>query len=248
MAFNTQSDFTGELDLPKNGLNSDVLTATIARVEKNTLLSLLGDTLYEQFIADHSGGGTFSKQKFQDLYDEVAWTYHTDDYGRELKNRKPGIKEMLRYFIYPEFGNHLRSKPSEASFGTPVSENTTVREGNEITGHLEHTYNKGVELYNRIRKFMLFFAEYTADATATVNDGAGQYTFSVADTKYIYAGDLIFVNGYVLTVDAVVADTSIQATEQNSNAAISFGTPTVKWQPFYAPGSVIKYKSILGGI
>ena len=92
-------DFVEFRDISKN-IDDERLNVYIRESQIKEIRSFLGDELYLSLINDYTpdaGEGTFSEQRFTDLFFGTDWTYQ----GNE--RRLYGLKPSLIYFAYARF-------------------------------------------------------------------------------------------------------------------------------------------------
>jgi len=147
--FLTPSDFTGFYQI-SNGATAqnDNIEAYIASTEPKFLRDLLGNTLYELFVADLVANVP-QTQRFIDIFDEF---YIDNPIGSGEQVNSLGIKEMLKGFTYYNISrdaNYSNTNSgnvrSDFSNSSPI---TTTENGTE------ERYNVALGSYNAIRWFI----------------------------------------------------------------------------------------------
>jgi len=137
-------NFTGEYTIDENYYNSVI----VEKVEENILRDLLGINYYNAFIADLDVNN--------DPQSEI-WTKFKDgeEYTDSYLIRYPGIVEMLVAFSYYEL---IKSKNYNTSTGfiAPLNENSRVKNKLELEAIANNFYNKGVSLYIKAERWILF--------------------------------------------------------------------------------------------
>jgi len=148
MAFNSQSDFKGDVNITQSSEVTEDLNQVIIDVEIEILSKLLGDDLYLLLIADLDGNYAPQTQKYKDLVN-----------GKEYKRagytvNYQGIKRMLRYFVYSEWLKTGRI--SNVSGGTVIEtkDKSESLSRFEIRAEANRAYNKGMTLYLKAYDFL----------------------------------------------------------------------------------------------
>ena len=148
MAVITTADFTGEISVSLNEINTANFQTYIDRVMPRILRNLMGDKLYNLYLADLDGNGDPQTQKYIDLIDGVTYT----DYdGFEVIYE--GMKRCLRYFIYADYKINMYR---DTGAGTKKLEGSNSENATwfNISNESNRFNDKGVALYIQAVKFI----------------------------------------------------------------------------------------------
>jgi hypothetical protein len=133
----TADDFVGEVEIPTGEWIDSKLDLYIAQVEEDILISLLGYTLYDEFVTALAGTPA---SKWTDLRD--GGTYTSGDRTYYFK----GILEMLKYFT---FFYYMRDNGSEnTQVGIAINETTNADRNPALASSImKRIWNKGIDIY-----------------------------------------------------------------------------------------------------
>lgn len=145
MYFLTINDFIGEvnLDLSNDSNVQAHFEAMATQVENDILRDLLNDKLYNDLIADLSGGVPVSA-KFLQL---VNGTSYVTDYGETVIY--DGLKRMLKYFVYAFYMDNQWSFNSSVGQMTAKNENSDLVSRSDLRKIRKLAHNKAIKLYNK---------------------------------------------------------------------------------------------------
>ncbi len=151
MSFNSQSDFTGDVNITQSSDIAPDFAKVITDTEKKYLRLLLGDDLYLLFI-DDLDAGVPQTEKYVNLLD--GENYENGGYTWIYE----GLKRMLRYFTFAEW--KLVHYASDTNIGTvrktkDTSENLTKY---DIEKESFTAFNKGIVLYNQAFQYLDFMS------------------------------------------------------------------------------------------
>lgn len=138
MAILQTSDFsTGQFSIPNDKFSQ--LGIYITKFERHYLLKLLGNNLYDSFIADLTASTPQVPQTA--IYITIFNEFHIEMDG--VNNSSEGIKEMLKQFIYFHFMRDAAYKKTPFGVTTGAAENATnsVYQG----FNLIESFNQGVD-------------------------------------------------------------------------------------------------------
>ncbi len=141
------TDFVGEINLSQNQYNVTDIQESIDRVTEDVLEALMGDKLYNEFIADLVNDVP-QTAKYVNLLDGETYT---DNCGY-VKNYK-GLKRMLRYFIYSDFIYNYQVSTIAGTVRND-DENSTQVSGWKLRNISNKMYDKGVMLYFDTLRFI----------------------------------------------------------------------------------------------
>lgn len=129
--------FIGEIALPHDEDYNDYIDIMIPIVEKEVLRSLLGDTVYTEYLADPSA------EKFDKLIN--GHTYSYGDY-KVIWDGIKGVagKSMLAYFTYERI---LRDSADNVVSNGVVIQKSEKGETGSVNGRMCYANNRGVEIY-----------------------------------------------------------------------------------------------------
>ena len=149
MAIITCSDFIGEIHVSINEINRAEFQAYIDRIVPIRLEQLMGDKLYNEYVADLDGNGDPQTQKYIDLVNGVTYT---DCNGNTVNYE--GVKRMLRYFVFSDY--KITSAYKDMSTGTKKlkGENSDNATWFNISNISKDFNDKGVVLYHQAVKFI----------------------------------------------------------------------------------------------
>lgn len=122
------------------------IQAYIDKYEKRYLIELLGPDLYDQLIAD-STGGTPQSPNLSFIFNPFHVTISPLSYVIS-----EGIVEMLLGFIYFEYSKDLINQMTPFGNVKPESENSTVTAGNSTL--IYNRYNEAVRTYRAIQTYI----------------------------------------------------------------------------------------------
>lgn len=138
MAIVQTSDFaSGQYSIPNDKFSQ--LGNYITKFEKHYLLKLLGNSLYDLFIADLILATPQVPQTA--LYTAIFNEFHIEMEG--VNNSSEGIKEMLKQFIYFHFMRDAVYKKTTFGVTTGTAENATQSAYQGF--NLVESYNQGVD-------------------------------------------------------------------------------------------------------
>lgn len=226
MSFISTFDFLGDIKISQNSKESADLQSYIDQTQERVLRDLLGDTEYNNFIADLISEVP-QTQKWIKFFNGFTW--QNDD---EYDNNYTGIKQFLRYFTYFEFVRNLNAKTTTVGIQFADAENSlqaTQIQSNVVT---EQRFNKGVELYHSATKMLLYYEERTESYTTITEVGAGDYQVALSrNIDFITLSDTVTISGTDYTVTAV--DYGGSTFNFSTTAGLTFAADgKVTWKPF----------------
>ncbi len=145
------NDFTGFYEVEEDFYNDDIIEET----EEDTLRDLLGNTLYNAFIADLDGNDEPITQKWIDFKDGK-------DYMDGFLIHYTGISEMLVAFAFYALIIDTNNSNS-TGFTKNRNENSVILNEYEKRVLAYKAYNKGVNLYMQSEGFLNFYPDDFAD-------------------------------------------------------------------------------------
>ena len=226
--FTTVTDMVGfkSLSIPnaeQNNFNSIAL-----ETEECLILDLLGAELYNAFETDvDAGSGTPTQQKHIDLLNGVTWIDNTS-FVEDVTYNLKGIKEALKYFVYYEWLNQVSWSNNFVGKAQNTGENATQMDRQSLNVETQNRYNKGIDLYNELYRFVEYYEEIEEEATG-ISEVAGTYTVTLGSTKYLIDGDIVTIDGNDYTVANLITDTSFEFT---AATGLTFISLDVTWYPF----------------
>jgi hypothetical protein len=137
----------GVFALPLNDFTEKNLQSYINRYEKIYLQMLLGCELEQLFIDDLDENNIPQSERFQKIFNEFCYD---DDCDTILQSF--GILDMLKSFIYFEYGRKISNQLSSVGGRRNVGENQEYVQDSGTP--LLDNYNNGVESYQSIQHFI----------------------------------------------------------------------------------------------
>lgn len=202
------ADFKGEINITQSKFSTTDIQDFIDRYEELVLKDLLGDDLYLKFKND--GYDSPTRQRYIDLLNGVVYAdSNNSDYNVDFK----GMKDMLRFFV---FYYYLINQPYQNTMiGTVkgVSRNAENPARDIVNSLAFSRYNKGVELYDGVIKFVEHENCRELDITSIVDQTGDVYLVTLPSTKYILDGDTVEINNKDYTVSNLITDTSFEISE-----------------------------------
>lgn len=227
----SRADMLGILALSIADANLADFNSISLMIQNEVTRQILGDELYNAFTTDFdSGSGTPTEQKWLDFLNGVTWV--DVDENNSLNNvtyNSDGIKESWKYFVYYEWLNQV---PFVSTFHGKKNNNSingSTLDRQSLNIETQNRYNRGVEKYQSVLKFLEYYEDYKVDYTSIVESPSGTYTVTLSDTTYLTSGDEIEIDGTRYTTTGVTTDTSFTFT---STAGLTFSNDFVKWYPF----------------
>lgn len=215
------ADFSaGELKITRNNSVDTDLQSYIDETEEKYLRSLLGDTLYIQFIAQLP---TPTLQKWTDLLNGYNYTVENEN-GENESVYFVGVKKMLRLFTWFNFVREQSFQNAIVGQVKGASQASANASMEEISRLIKTRYNKAIELYLSCYKFIYDNDEQTRTSASVVDNGGGSFTFNVSDTRYMVDGATVKIEGDEYTFSNIVTDTSFDitgATGKSYSGAVS---------------------------
>ena len=150
MAIVSKTDFVGEIRIAQANLDNTELQTYIDRVVEDRLRDLMGDKLYNEYLADLDGSGDPQTQKFIDLVD--GKTYE-DCNGYEVIYL--GLKRMLRYFIFADYKENNIYEDTTIGTVRQNSDTSVTASWYNVSNEVKRFYDKGVVLYYDAIKYIL---------------------------------------------------------------------------------------------
>lgn len=156
--FTVITDFVGIYAMSKNKFDNEKIELYIPQIETIVLRELLGDELYNEFIADTDALGVPQTQKFIDLLNGgVTYDFKPicDPFGGDTVLRNyDGWREMLKGFVYYFFVRDNQADNTPA--GTTGNMNLNSRQLTQlaINDDIHVRYNKAAQLYRRSIDFI----------------------------------------------------------------------------------------------
>lgn len=165
------SNYTGFTAVALNDYNTTQLAAYITKYETFYLLDLLGQELYDLFVADLNGSGVPQSARFLAIYNALTiddpfydknykpfqkygsyWFGTTGNAYKQLKSE--GIKEMLKNFIWFHWSRDQRFQGQQAGVNIQIQETSREAISNEFAMVIEQRFNNAVASYQAIRVYM----------------------------------------------------------------------------------------------
>jgi len=141
----TADDFVGEYEIPSGEWIDAKLDIYIAQVEEDMLISLLGYTLYDEFVTALAGSPA---SKWTDLRDGA--TYSIGDRAFYFK----GILEMLKCFTYFYYVRDNQFENTQV--GIAINNTTNSERDTPFTSSiLKRMWNRGIDIYNDACSFIV---------------------------------------------------------------------------------------------
>lgn len=242
MSILSVSDFTGEVNIAQNKFTNNDLSNIITRVERDTLIDILGYTLYKDFADDNFGQDSGSQQRYKDLlngvdYDNPSKDGYTINYG--------GLTKLLKYFVYSAYLKHqydYNTIIGQVKGNSANSENMTAQYVNESC---EYFRNLAIDLTYLVKQFIDDNNKSEVTASSIVDQTGDVYLVSVSDTSNIYDGDKVEIAGKLYTVSNLVADTSFEISETSGTV---FSDLIVKVEKYRYFEFKEQKKTYLGGL
>lgn len=213
----TSADYVGKVNISTNSFSS--LDSYISEIEPEIILEVLNpDCLYEIETE------VSLKSKYTDL---IAGGYYTNSDGDRVKFR--GLKDFIKYYVYSYYNTDSFNNSIIGNVKN-ISENSTYS-GSVNSQIVYDRWNKAVEIYEAdITTFLNEYQEIKQTITNST-DNTGTYTLEIPSTKYVYAGDTIYIGGVEYTIFSLVDNTSIDIIEASSG--LDFTGLEVSWKPFF---------------
>lgn len=158
------TDFaTGDIKISQNNTGENDLEIVITGVENDILPDLFGNELYDLFIADlaEPTEGEPTDQRFIDVFEPFR-----KEIGSCEILKSEGIKRMLMWFIFAEYSRDQSFQNTVTGTVMNKAENSNIVSGAKSGWAIK--YNKGVDSYNDIRRFM-------HEESETYPEGEGVY-------------------------------------------------------------------------
>jgi len=226
--FTLKTDMIGLRALSTGNFQVEDFNAIVKYVEEFYTRDVLGDEIWNAFVSDVDGnGGTPTIQKFIDLLDGVTYT-DTENYDKDTVINVEGLKEAWKYFVYYEWLNQVPYINDFQGKAVSAHENATALDRQQNNQESQSRYNKGIELWEKIRSFLLYYEEYKVDYT-NISEVTGTYTVTLPDTTYLEVGDTVKIDSEDYTVATVTANTSFTFT---AATGLTFVDDYVVWNPF----------------
>lgn len=144
--FVSVQQFVNKYQLSTGMYDQGKIQAYIDKYEKRYLIELLGPALYDQLVAD-SSGGTPQSPNFVFIYNP----FHVTISPLSMLISE-GIVEMLLGFIYFEYSKDLVNQMTPYGNVKPLAENSTVTAGNSTL--IYNRYNEAVRTYRAIQMYI----------------------------------------------------------------------------------------------
>jgi len=217
MSIVTTASFVGAYKISTDNFSG--LSDYISLYEPMYLRDVLGDE-----NADELNGMSPLTTKYDELINGVTYT---NESGYKKINK--GLKTVLIAMIYFHYvaDNFINTSVGNVRKANENSDRLTAGENAQtcVTKH-----NLGAMLTESdIRPFLTNYNTIKETASNSV-DNAGEYTVSIASTKFLTAGDVIEIDGIEYTTTTVNEDVSVVFT---TTAGLDFTGKEVKWQPFF---------------
>ena len=182
----------------------------IERNQKELLSDLIGDVVYNRYLADSS------QSKFKVLTEGLNgdesqfWYYDNSD----VVINYYGLKEALKYFTYWDYVRNLNAKPTSVGIRFADAENSSGSTQLQVNSVIEQRYNLGVEAYMEAANMLSKVCDSKLHYTGIAEDGttAGLYEILIFQ-KYeknslnycslLDAGDSIELDGIDYEIDSV---------------------------------------------
>lgn len=203
------ADFSaGELKITRNNAVDTDLQSYIDETEEKFLRSLLGDTLYIEFIGQLP---TPTFQKWTDLLNGYNYTIENAE-GENESVYFIGIKKMLRLFTWFYFVREQSFQNSIVGQVKGASQASANASMAEISRLIKKRYNKAISLYDESYQFIKQNDLQERVSSSVVDNGGGSFTFNVSDTRYMVDGETVTIEGDEYTFSNIVTDTSFDIT------------------------------------
>ena len=148
MAIITTADFIGEIAVSLNEINSANFQIYIDRVMPEVLKNLMGDKLYNLYLADLDASGEPQTQIYINLIDGVTYE---DNAGYDVIYE--GMKRSLRYFIFADYKINMY-KNTESGQVRMTSSNSVNSSWFNVFNEANRFNDKGVILFNQAIKYI----------------------------------------------------------------------------------------------
>lgn len=232
------SDYVGKYKLSTGIYDQSKLQDYIDRYEPRYLKSLLGVTLYNEFISDLNLGLPQSPN-FVAIYNPFSYDYGVNFYTWNLNYvhssiiDSEGLKEMLKGFIYFEYSKDLVNEMTPYGNVKPMSENSVVT--NTGFSMIYTRYNEALRTYNAIQDYIVQNKSVALGQVVNLSiltNGTGYVlgefdaiggtgtgckvtiteTGGIVDTINISQGGQNYVIGDILTIDSGNLDCTFEIT------------------------------------
>lgn len=213
----TVSDFVGWVKIVANQFKEQDLDDYIALFLEQYLRQIVGDAAYADIENQ-------TRQKWTDLLNG------TDYVGIDgQRQHHGGLVKPLVYFIYFEF---VRDNFTSTQVGRVKgkSENSERANDLEILNVSRSRFNSGVLLLKSTPCFLEANKEFEEEISASVDNTDNTYTLSIANTKYLEAGDTVTINGQEHQTISVTVDTNIVI--DAGQTGLDFTDDQIFWEPY----------------
>jgi len=142
--------FVGDISLPNLDELPNSFQDTLDRYEEEVLRKLLGNTLYNEFIAELAGSPA---QKWLDLRDGADFTFEFE--GHTITEHWNGLQNaelisLISYYTYYQFRYENLSTTTSINDVQGIAENSTKVND---TRKMVYAWNRGLALYGEIPLF-----------------------------------------------------------------------------------------------
>ncbi len=193
-------DFVGRYRLAVSTYNKEDFNSYLDQVVRQTLTYDFDTSFYDEAINDHS------KSKFQDL----------------LNN---GYKD---YLITTSYFYYQRDAFLHTSSGNvKINNSNSVNVPNPMNGAIaSDRYNLGVNFFNnKSLPFLNENSNYKIEITNTSDISIGVKRLTAVGIKYLYAGDLVKINGLdyeVISIDNSSSTIDVYSTESLTGYYVTY--------------------------
>jgi hypothetical protein len=208
----TIDDFVGGIEIIK-GTFDDRLDTFINDYYPQLVREIIGVDAYEEILAETP----LTKQKWLDLFNGA--NYYSECTGRN--EHQVGLKKVVLQFIYFEYGRLQQIRNTGTGKQRNEPENSLVFDTSKL---YSRELNIGIGWYNdQFTPFVNTFETLLMVALSSI-EVAGVYTVTVANTKYLYDGDLVDFAGDSYAVSNVTDTTFdfVLGTSGNSLIGLTF--------------------------
>lgn len=134
----TINDFKRGLSLPLDNQDKEDLNDYIQEVVESTMLDMLGEDEYADFVSEYEGEDP--ADKWTNLWDGVEYT---DEYGNMTF---AGAKKSCIYFIYAAYLDEMGIPQRQGRYNSVLS-NTDAWDAISNNNSVNVKYNKGITIY-----------------------------------------------------------------------------------------------------
>ena len=215
----TASDFGGFFSISQAQVYQAELTSFISEFYAKFVREVIGDKAYSEVNSQVT-----LSQKWLDLFNGVGYVnVEQDKFLLHNGLRRVAIGNIYFYWV-------RESGVYNTPTGTVQNKNgNSVNMGGYLTAQSRYNtvmYELIEQVYPFIRNYEMLFGF----VISSIDLGGNAYTINVADTTYLYDGDLVKIDGIEYQVTNVIASTSFDITA--SETGLNFAGNYFYYEPY----------------